>query len=99
MTEHQDLGVVGRLRPGEQGDPAEHTKKNQVEQAYGHRSHPAGAQAPVPAKPQIRPCDTVTSTHTVHRNLRVRMASQVLSAPTSYLRGKAASGAGSPRAS
>ena len=52
------------LRPGEQGDPAEYTKKHQVEQAYGHRSHPAGAQAPVPAKPQIRLCDTVTGTHT-----------------------------------
>jgi hypothetical protein len=29
-------------RPGEQGDPAENTKKNQVEQACGHRPHPAG---------------------------------------------------------
>jgi hypothetical protein len=64
VAEHQDLGVLGRLRPGEQGDPAEYTKKHQVEQAYGHRSHPARAQAPVPAKPQIRLCDTVTGTHT-----------------------------------
>src|SRR5260370_29962778 len=51
MAEHQDLGVLGRLRPGEQDDPAGNTKKNQAEQAYGHRSHPAGTQAPVPAKP------------------------------------------------
>ena len=71
MAEHQDLGVLGRLRPGEQGDPAENTKKNQVEQTYGHRSHPAGAQAPVPAKPQIRLCDTVTGTHRAKRHSRI----------------------------
>ena len=63
MAEHQDLRVLGRLRPGEQGNPAENPKKNQVEQAHGHRSHLAGDQPSVLAKPQIRPCDRIAGTH------------------------------------
>jgi hypothetical protein len=40
VTEHQDLGVLGRLRSGEQGDPAENTKKRHLEQANDHHILP-----------------------------------------------------------
>jgi hypothetical protein len=66
MAEHQDLSILGRLRLGEQGDPAEITKKDQVEHAYGHRSHPAGDH-----EPQIRPCDSIPGTRR-YRTLRLR---------------------------
>jgi hypothetical protein len=30
MTQDQDLGVLGPVRPGEQGQPAEHTEHRKV---------------------------------------------------------------------
>jgi arsenate reductase len=43
--------------------------KNQVEQAYGHRPHLGGDQPSVPAKPQIKPSDTITGTHRLRAEL------------------------------
>jgi hypothetical protein len=30
MTQYQDLGVLGLVRPGEQGQPAEHTEHRKI---------------------------------------------------------------------
>jgi hypothetical protein len=36
MAQNQDLGVLGAIGPGEQGDPAEHPQHRQVGESHRH---------------------------------------------------------------
>jgi len=63
--------VLGRLRRASKVIQPRTRRGIKVEQADGHRLHPAGVQAPVPATPQTRPCDTITGPHRISEENRL----------------------------
>jgi hypothetical protein len=72
MSQHEDLGVVGRLAAGGQAKPADELTEDQVEESerHGWRSSQASATG---AKPQVNPMEEVFGTH----RLRVAITSLV----------------------
>jgi hypothetical protein len=76
MAEDQDLGVLGTVRPGKQGEPAEHTQHRQVGESHRHEYRqcptvtPPRSQTPIPGRSlphttgQVSGRDRVIGTHT-----------------------------------
>jgi hypothetical protein len=69
VSEHQDLGVLGGVRLGEQRQPAQHADEHQVDESEGHNERSCGVgcgpwpQGQPVAKALIRRLDTVLGTH------------------------------------
>lgn len=62
MSQHESLGVVGRLAAGEQAKPADELTEDQTKESerHGWRSSRASAAS---AKPQVNPMEEVFGTH------------------------------------
>jgi hypothetical protein len=62
MSQHEDLGVAGRLAAGEQAKPADELTEDQIEESERHSWRSSRASA-AGAKPQVNPMEKVFGTH------------------------------------
>jgi hypothetical protein len=73
MAQYEDLRILGRVGPGEQYEPAQHSGEHEVGESERHSERSCGSasgrwsHALVAAKALVRVGDTVLGTHTPMR--------------------------------